>query len=90
MLDSEFADDTMLYLQGNEANLERAHIAVHLFCKASGSSINWNKSKGFWNSSEAEPVWKPNVEFRWIDKGEDTRYLGTWIGVDIDKRIHLM
>ena len=46
LLDSEFADDTMLYLQGNEANLERAQSAIDLFCKASGASINWNKSKG--------------------------------------------
>ena len=35
LLDSEFADDTMLYLQGNEVNLERAQSAIDLFCKAS-------------------------------------------------------
>ena len=28
LLDSEFADDTMLYLQGNETNLERAQSAM--------------------------------------------------------------
>ena len=89
LLDSEFADDTMLYLQGNEANLGRAQIAIDLFCKASGAAINWNKSKGFWISSEAEPIWKPNADFRWIAKGEGTRYLGTWIGVDIDKGIQM-
>ena len=89
LLDSEFADDTMLYLQGNEANLERAQSAIDLFCKASGASINWNKSKGFWISSESNPLWKPNAEFKWIAKGEATRYLGTWIGVDIDKGIQM-
>ena len=31
--------------------------------------------------------WKPNVEFKWIANGEATRYLGTWIGVDISKGI---
>ena len=76
LLDSEFADDTMLYLQGNEENLERAQSAIDLFCKASGASINWNKSKGFWISSESNPLWKPNAEFKWIAKGEATRYLG--------------
>ena len=40
LLDSEFVDDTMLYLQGNEANLERAQSVIDLFCKASGASIN--------------------------------------------------
>ena len=64
-------------------------MAIDIFCKASGASINWNKSKGFWISSEAEPAWKPNAEFRWLVKGEATGYLGTWIGVGIDKGIQL-
>ena len=87
MLDLEFTSDTMLYLQGNEANLGRAQIAIDLFCKASAASINWNKSKGFWISSESERVWKPNAEFKWIANGKANRYLGTWIGVDINKGI---
>ena len=89
MLDSEFADNTLLYLHGNDANLERAQIAIDLFCKASGASINWNKSKGFFISSESDPFWKPNAEFKWIANGEATRYLGAWIGVDIDKGIQM-
>ena len=47
LLDSKFADDTMFYLQGNEVNLEKAQMAIDLFCKASRASIIWNKSKGF-------------------------------------------
>ena len=70
LLDSEFVDDMMLYLQGNETNLERTQMAINLFCKALGASINWNKSKGFWISLEAEPAWKTNVEFRWLVKGK--------------------
>ena len=89
LLDSEFEDDTMVYLQGNEAIFERAQIAIDLFCKASRANINWNKSKGIWISLEAELVWKPNAEFRWIVKGEATRYMGTWISVDIDQGIQL-
>ena len=58
---------------------------MNLFCKALGAAINCNK--GFWISFEAEPVWKPNVEFKWIAKGEGVKYVGMWIGVDIDKRI---
>ena len=89
LLDSEFEDDTMVYLQGNEAIFERAQIAIDLFCKASEASINWNKSKGFWLSLEAEPIWKPNAEFIWVAKEKATKYLGTWISVDIDKGIQL-
>ena len=76
LLDSEFADDTMLYFQGNEENLGRAQIAIDLFSKASGAVIDCDRSKGFWISSESEPVWKPNVDFKWIAEGEGTRYMG--------------
>ena len=43
-LDSMYADDTILYLQGNDANLHQAEKWIELFCKASGGKINWNKS----------------------------------------------
>ena len=67
----------------------RGHVAIDFFCRASGASINWNKSKGLWVSSNAEPIWNPNVEFRLIAKGKTTRFMGTWIGVDINKGIQL-
>ena len=66
--------------------IPKLEIVIDIFCKASGAAINWNKSKGFWISLEAEPI---NAEFRWIAKREDTRYMGLWIGVDVEKRIQL-
>ena len=44
LLDSVYADDIMLYLQGNDANLQQAERRIELFCKASGGEINWKKS----------------------------------------------
>ena len=56
LLDSSYADDTMLYLQGNDDNLQLAERQIELFCRASGGKINWNKSKGFWVSSNPWPL----------------------------------
>lgn len=38
--DAAFADDTVLYIQASEENLQRMQEALQLFCKASGSKIN--------------------------------------------------
>ena len=42
LLDSSYADDTMLYLQGNDDNLQLAESRIELFCRASGGKINCN------------------------------------------------
>ena len=76
LLDSEFADDTGLYLHGQEANLERAEQALHTFCIASGALINWRKTVAFWVSSSPTPSWSPDPGFRWIPPGTAVRYLG--------------
>ena len=55
LLDSEFADDTAVYLQGGEENLRRFASAMERFCRASGALINWHKSCGFWVSSLPPP-----------------------------------
>ena len=34
LLDSSYADDTMLYLQGNDDNLQLAERQIELFCRA--------------------------------------------------------
>ena len=44
LLDSEFVDDTMLYLRGALEKLMTAQSAIEIFYQASGARINWNKS----------------------------------------------
>ena len=57
LLDSMYANDTMLYLQGNDANLQQAERQIESYCKASGGKINWNKSRGFWVSPNLWSLW---------------------------------
>ena len=43
MLDSEFADDTAIYVQGNDDNLRKLQVVVEECCFASRAKINWHK-----------------------------------------------
>ena len=44
LLDSEYVDDTDLYVQDDVESLERARLALEVFCLAVGAKINWHKS----------------------------------------------
>jgi len=48
--DQTFADDTTLYLKGDQANLDMAQGVLETFCIASGAKVNWNKSTAIWAS----------------------------------------
>ena len=40
LMDSEYADDTALYVQDDEMTLERVRLALEVFCTAAGAKIN--------------------------------------------------
>ena len=76
LLDSEFVDDTAVYLEGRLENMLKLQRALEIFCTRSGAKLNWNKTVGFWVSESMNPNWKPHAEFRWIQEGSTVRYLG--------------
>ena len=47
LLDSEYVDDTALYIQDNVELLERVRITLEIFCLAMGANINWHTSIDF-------------------------------------------
>ena len=55
-MDSEFANDTTLYVQASQLNLAQVQKAVDDFSDASGALINWDKSSGFWVALGDLPV----------------------------------
>ena len=69
LLDAEFADDTSLYLHGQEANLRWAECAIESFCATSRAKIYWQKIVGFWVSDTPILAWTPNLGFKWIQIG---------------------
>jgi len=79
--DQTFADDTALYLKGDQANLDKAQGVLETFYRASGAKVNWNKSVAIWVSRrERTWTWGQEVGLKWIPEGEGVRYLGVQVG----------
>jgi len=71
-----FADDTALYLQGSQANMERTQKVLDIFYKASGAKVNWNKSATVWASKRPRTWgWGQEVGLQWVSKGKG---VDTW------------
>lgn len=76
-----YADDTALYIQGNEANLNTAMNILTLYCVESGAKLNWRKSVGIWASPHPRTwQWTRNPGLKWLPQGTSIRYLGFSIG----------
>ena len=82
-IDSEFADDTALYVSADEGNLLNLQQVLSDFCDASGALINWDKSMGFWVASSSPPQDVPSPGFSWVPRGTTVRYLGCQVGIDL-------
>ena len=44
----EYADNMVLFLQGDEENLQRTELVVEDFCKDIGAKVNWDQTQGVW------------------------------------------
>ena len=80
LLDIEFVDDNIIYLEGGVENLKHLESGVSLFCERSNAIINWHKSCAIWLSNEPHPTWHPHPSFMWINQGASSMYLGFQIG----------
>ena len=38
----------VLFLQGDEENLQRTELVVEDFCKDIGAKVNWDQTQGVW------------------------------------------
>ena len=82
-----FADDTLLLLNGTRENLDKALGVINRFGAASGAKLNLHKSVGLWLSHKTRDwQWGEDVGFKWLEKGESTRYLGYPFGIDIPQK----
>lgn len=79
-----FADDTLLLLDGNKENMDRALTVIHRFGVASGAKLNLHKSVGIWLSDmERTWQWGEAAGLKWLLPGKITRYLGFPFGFRI-------
>ena len=57
-------------------------LSLEVFYLAAGAKINWHKSVGFLTDPGASSQWGIFLGFRWIPRGQTTRYLGFQVGLD--------
>lgn len=81
--DTEFADDTMLFVTYSEEVLDSLHDALDGFYLASGARINWAKSSGIPVGVEDVCAWGQDDGFTWLRPDQSCRYLCFQIGIDI-------
>jgi len=89
IIEQTFADDTALYLQGSQANMERTQKVLDIFCKASGAKVNWNKSAAVWASKRPRTwEWGQEVGLQWVPEGKGVRYLGIQVGFHLPPKVN--
>jgi hypothetical protein len=82
-----FADDTLLVLEGNPANMDRAINVINRFGAASGAKLNLHKSVGLWIANTPRQwTWGEETGLKWLQQGEVTRYLGYPFGIQISQQ----
>lgn len=82
-----FADDTLLLLDGNPDNMDRAINVISRFSAALGAKLNLHKSIGLWIApTERTWPWGEESRLKWLTTGEVTRYLGYPFGIRIPQK----
>jgi hypothetical protein len=82
-----FADDTLLLLDSNKENMDRALAVIHRFGAASGAKLNLHKYVGIWLSEHKRTwQWGEATSLKWLPQGEVTRYLGFPFGLRIPQQ----
>lgn len=69
LLDSEYANDTLLITEFFEDTLDRVRVLIDMFCVASGARVNWNKSSGILFGTDARSDWGVADGFTWLQPG---------------------
>ena len=73
---SQYADDTLLFLDGTKQSFERAVFLILEYAKYSGLCMNFEKSKVIWIGSNI------NNRKRFMEYLQIHVFLTIWLGVD--------
>ena len=68
LLDIEFVDDIVVYMQGDMENRKKLESGLSLFSERSNTMINWHKSCAIWLYDDSHPTWCRHPSFMWINQ----------------------
>lgn len=71
LLDSQYANETTLYVQDDDIMLERVWLALDTFCYTTGAKINWHKSIRFLTDPSATSQWGGPLRLQVDPQGTD-------------------
>jgi len=63
---AQYADDASLIVLGEELSMTTAISTLETFCTGSGLVMNWDKSSGYWQSSDPQgrPPWTHQLNLK--------------------------
>jgi len=76
LLNGHFADDSFLIMVEDEQSFNTTLKCLNTFFLASRSSIQWNKTSCYRQSSKDIPQLLTNFSWKWIQPGEKFKFLG--------------
>jgi hypothetical protein len=69
--------------------MDRAQGVLNLFCKASGTKVNWNKTAVIWASKRSKNwEWGQEMGLQWVLEGKGVRYLGIQVGFHLSSEVN--
>jgi hypothetical protein len=81
---SQYADDTTLFIRGEERFTQNTVRILEQFCQISGLEINWAKSAAFWqHRGHPVPPWTSQFSWAWAHPQELGKLLGTPFELDL-------
>ncbi|MCO5581581.1 hypothetical protein L7F22_035469 [Adiantum nelumboides] len=76
LVEQEYVDEIMIFCQYDSDTLDRLHSTLYVFCCASGSLINWQKSSGLVVGVDDVCTRGEHQGFTWVSPRQICRYLG--------------
>ena len=88
---SQYADDTVLILNGSESSMRSAFKNLDTFANISGLKVNVEKTNAMWIGSKKNSVDKlcKEIKVNWVDNKGSFKALGVAFSTDLDSMVSL-
>jgi hypothetical protein len=81
---SQYADDTTLFIRGEERFVQNSVELLDNFCSISGLLINWLKSEAYWQLQNLpRPPWTYQFHWTWAGAQDLSKFLGSPFGLKL-------
>ncbi len=88
---SQYADDTVLFLDGSEESMSTAFHTLDIFANVSGLKVNIEKTQAVWIGSKNNCMDKicNDINIKWVENTETFKTLGINFSVNLEDMVHV-